>query len=69
MDPVTMGLYVQLGFTAFRLGTDAYTQIKAIYRAHGLTDEDIDKIEAGVQAEAEARGLNREGMAKKDGGE
>lgn len=66
LDPATLAVYIQLGLTAVRLGTEAYQSLRAIWAAHGLTPEEIHTIAAGIIAEDEALKPILAAMAKRD---
>jgi hypothetical protein len=62
MTPAELKLYIDLGITATKMGIDTYNTLRSIWKTHGLSDEDINKIEAGIVADAEKRQSEREKM-------
>lgn len=62
MDPVTIGLWIDLIATAIQLGTDVVAHVKAAMKASSLTNEQIDQIEQAGIDESERRRTRRQTM-------
>ena len=64
MDPITIGLWVNLLSSAIPLGVAIVNGIKSIMSTQGLTNEQINGLEGIAIAEATARKHQRELMGQ-----
>jgi hypothetical protein len=62
MDPVTIGLWINLITAGVELGTKAYNSVRLIMKESGLTDDQINLIEAASNADSAARLARRKLM-------
>lgn len=68
LTPEQITQYVQLGILAYKAGKVFYDAIKGAWKAHGLTDEQIDQLEARIKEEIAVNRAERVEMAKPDDG-
>lgn len=61
MDEITQ--YIEIGKLAYAVGSELYAAFKGLLGRAGLSDEEINAVEQGIIADAEARKARREGMA------
>ena len=64
MDPITIGLWVNLISSAIPLGVAIVNGIKSIMSSQGLTNEQINGLEGIAIAEATVRKHQRELMGQ-----
>lgn len=66
MTPAQLHDYVALGMAALTIGRSLFDQIKLLWSQNGLTDDEINAIEAAMALESEKRQAERREMGKSD---